>query len=50
MKTDTKELGRMTKMAAVPIYHKNSLKIFFSRTSESIAMELSMKHEDAGPL
>ena len=34
--------GHMTKMAAMPIYGKNSSKIFFSRTGESIFTKLGM--------
>ena len=36
--------GHMTKMAAMPIYGKNTSKIFFSRTSGSISTKLGMKH------
>ena len=34
--------GHMTKMAALPIYGKNSSKIFFAGTAESITMKLDM--------
>ena len=34
----------MTKMAAMPIYGKNSSKIFFSRTGGSILTKLGMYH------
>ena len=34
--------GHMTKMAAMPIYGKNPLKIFFSRTGWPIFMKLGM--------
>ena len=34
--------GHMTKMAAMPIYGKNHLKIFFSRTSRPMTFELGM--------
>ena len=34
----------MTKMAGIPIYGKNSSKIFFSRTSGPISTKLGMKH------
>ena len=34
----------MTKMAAMPIYGKNPLKIFFSRTNGPISSKLGMKH------
>ena len=36
--------GHMTKMAAMPIYGKNSSKIFFSGTGGPISMKLGMKH------
>ena len=35
----------MTKMAAMPIYGINTLKILFSGTSGSISMKLGMKHQ-----
>ena len=38
----TKDFGHMTKMAATPIYGKNSLKIFFSRTRRSVTLGLGM--------
>ena len=34
--------GHMTKMAAMPIYGKNPLKIFFSKTRRPIALGLGM--------
>ena len=36
--------GHKTKMAAMPIYGKNSSKIFFSRTGGPIFTKLGMKH------
>ena len=36
--------GHMTKMAAMPIYGKNPLKIFFSGTTGPISTKLGMKH------
>ena len=36
--------GHMTKMAATPIYGKNPLKIFFSRTRIPMTLGLGMKH------
>ena len=36
--------GHMTKMAAMPIYGKNPLKIFFSRTRRLMTMGLGMSH------
>ena len=37
--------GRMTKMAAMPIYGKNPSKIFFSGTGGPISTKLGMKHQ-----
>ena len=34
--------GHMTKMAAMPIYGKNRLKIFFSRTGRPMTLGLGM--------
>ena len=34
----TKYFGHMTKMAAMPIYGKNPLKIFFSRTRRPVTL------------
>ena len=39
-----RNLGHMTKMAAMPIYGKNPSKIFFSGTNGPISMKLGMKH------
>ena len=36
------ELGHMTKMAAMPIYGKKPLKIFFSRTNGPMALKHGM--------
>ena len=36
--------GHMTKMAAMPIYGKNPLKIFFSRTRRLMTLGLGMQH------
>ena len=38
----SRHLGHMTKMAATPIYGKNPLKIFLSRTGGSIFTKLGM--------
>ena len=38
----TKYFGHMTKMAATPIYGKNFLKSFFSRTRKPVTLRLSM--------
>ena len=37
-----KYFGHMTKMAATPIYGKNLLKIFFSRTRRQMTLRLGM--------
>ena len=42
--------GHMTKMAAMPIYGKNSSKIFFSRTGEPIFTKLGMYHRGLLPI
>ena len=34
----------MTKMATMPLYGKNTSKIFFSETNRQISMKLSVKH------
>ena len=36
--------GHMTKMAAMPIYGKNPLKIFFSRTRKPMTLGLGIWH------
>ena len=36
------DAGHMTKMAAMPIYGKNPLEIFFSRTGGPISTKLGM--------
>ena len=38
------DAGHMTKMAAMPIYGKNPLKVFFSGTGRPISMKLGMWH------
>ena len=38
----TKYFGHMTKMAAMPVYGKNLLKIFFSRTRRPVTLRLGM--------
>ena len=45
MKIHQHNAGHMTKMAAVPIYGKNTLKIFFPGTT----MKLCMKHQKPKP-
>ena len=39
----------MTKMAPLPIYGKNTLKIFFPGTTGRILMKLCMKHQRPKP-
>ena len=41
--------GHMTKMAAMPIYGQNTLKIFFPGTTRQILMKLCMKHQRHKP-
>ena len=43
-----KYFGHMTKMAATPIYGKNPLKIFFSRTRRPMTLGLGMLHWGCG--
>ena len=40
--------GHMTRMATTPVYGKKPSKIFFSRTSELIAMDLVCSIRDSG--
>ena len=40
----------MTKMAAMPTYGKNPLKIFFSGTGRPISMKHGMKHRGLQPI
>ena len=44
----TKYFGHMTKMSATPIYGKNLLKIFFSRTIRPVTLRLGMKNWGCG--
>ena len=44
----TKYFCHMTKMAAMPIYGKNPLKIFFSRTRRPVTLGLGMSHWGCG--
>ena len=44
MKVYINGLGHMTKMAAMPIYVKKTLKIFFSRTRIPMILKLGMYH------
>ena len=41
--------GHVTKMAAMPMYGKNTLKIFFPGTTGQILMKLCMKHQTPKP-
>ena len=45
MKIHQHNTGLMTKMAAMPIYGKNTLKIFFPGTTGLILMKLCMKYQ-----
>ena len=45
----SQSLGHMTKMAARPIYCKNPLKFFLSKTKGPVAMGLGMQHLGHGP-
>ena len=47
-KIHTKYFCHMTKMTSMPIYGKNSLKIFFSRTRRPVALGLGMLHWGCG--
>ena len=49
MKIHQQNAGLMTKMAAMPIYGKNTLKIFFSGTTGQILMKLCMKYQRPKP-
>ena len=44
----TKYFGHMTKMTAMPIYGKNPLKFFFSRTRRPVTLGLGMEHWGCG--
>ena len=45
MKVYINSPGHMTKIAAMPIYGKFFLKIFFSRTRSPMILKLGMKHQ-----
>ena len=45
MKIDQHFAGHMIKMVAMPIYGKNTLKIFFQGTTGQILMKLYMKYQ-----
>ena len=50
MKVYRHDAGHMTKMAAMPIYGKNSSKIFFSGNGGPIPMKLGMWHQGLKPI
>ena len=50
MKISQHDAGHMTKMAAMPIYSKNPLKIFFSGTGGPISTKLVMLHRGLQPI
>ena len=41
--------GHVTKIAVMPIYGKNTLKIFFPGTTGQISIKLCMKHQRLKP-
>ena len=49
MKINQDNASHMTKMTAMPIYGKNTLKIFLPGTTELILMKLCMKHQRPYP-
>ena len=49
MEVYSPHLGHMTKMAAMPIYGKKPLKIFFSGTKGPMVLGLNMQHLGHGP-
>ena len=49
MKIHQDNAGLMTKMAAMPIYGKNTLKIFFPGTSGLILINICIKHQRPKP-
>ena len=49
MKIHQDNAGHMTKMAAMPIYAKNTLKIFFPGTIGLILIKLCMKQQRPKP-
>ena len=49
MKIHQHNAGHITKMAAMPIYGKNTLKIFFPGTTGLFLMKPSMKHQRLKP-
>ena len=49
MKIHQHNAGHMTKMAAMPVYGKNTLTISFSGTTGLILMKLCLKHQRPKP-
>ena len=49
MKIHQHNAGHITKMAAIPIYGKNTLKILFQGTTGPILMKLCMKYQRSKP-
>ena len=49
MKIHQDNAGHMIKIAAMPIYSKDTLKIFFPGTTGLILMKLCMKHQRPKP-
>ena len=49
MKVCSGDMGHMTKMAAMPIYRKNPLKVLFSGTKVPMTLGLNMQHQVLGP-
>ena len=43
-KVCSEDLGQMTKVAATPIYGKQTLKVFFSGAKAPMNLELGMQH------
>ena len=50
MKILKHDVGHMTKIAAMPIYVRNSSTIFFSGTNGQISMNFGMEHWGPGPI
>ena len=49
MKIHQHYAGHMTKMAAMPLYDKNTLNIFFPGITGPILIKLRMKHQRPKP-
>ena len=48
MEVYSKGPGHVTKMASIPVYGKNPLKIFVSETRMPITFELGLQHQGLG--